>query len=248
MQQQVNQAIKIQNVLRDEKTLQPDADIERRQQSFHSILRTMLMEYFTWKKIDYDMVIDMELNVSDRRIQDLLAATQLWHPKIGAPAFGIDGINAERGFWSLWEISLGSNKQDKKILSIFINEAGIYRPAASKMIWDELLRGQKNLTMYPDELLDDATIAALTESATAVAEDAFIEMQGEYHKRNDREYQKRKYALGLRIEAAGKIGIENIRLSRIQKLQSELEALIENYEQQKTICPAFGPVLICAVR
>ena len=134
------------------------------------------------------------------------------------------------------------------MLSIFINDAGVYRPAASKMIWDEILRGQKSLMMHPDEPLEDAIIMQLTENATTVAEDTFIEMQGEYHKRNDREYRKRKYALGLRIEAAGKIGIDNIRLSRIQKLQSELDALIENYEQQKTICPTFGPVLICAVR
>lgn len=248
VEQQVNQALQIQSVIRDEKTLYPDAELLRQQQSFHSILKNMLKEYYTWKKIDYDLLIDLELSVSDQRIQDLLTTRQIWHPKQGAPSFHIDGLNTELGHWSLWGISLGEDKQDKRMLPVFISDAGIYRPAASKMIWDEILRGQKRLTMQPNETLDESVMMALTTKATTIAEDAFIEMRGDYQKRHENEYQKRKYALTLRIEAAGKIGIDNIRLSRIHKLENELHTLTETNEQQQTICPTFRPMLICAVR
>ena len=248
VQQQVNQAMKIRDVIKDEKVLHPNADLERQQQSFHTIMRNMLRAYYDWKHIDVDLLYDLELSVSDSRIQDILTAKQFWHPKQGIPVFSIKGLPMENGWWMLWEVSLGDETEDKKIVSIFLSDAGIYRPAASKMIWDELLRGQKEMLMLPEESLDEATMAALTQKASSIAEDAFLEMRTDYHSRHEKEYQKRKYALSLRIEAAGHIGIENIRASRIRKLEAELQQATEQYEQTQTICPTFRPMLICATR
>lgn len=248
VQRQVDQAIQIRSVIHDEKTLRPDAALEQQQQAFHTILRSMLSAYYAWKHIDVDLLYDLELNVSDQRIQDLLAARQVWHPKQGIPKLSIQGLNTENGFWSLWEVSLSDDTEDKRIVSIFISENGTYRPAASKLIWDELLRGQRALTMLPDESMVDSQMAAIMRKASDVAEDVFIEMRSAYRTRHEKEYQKRKYALSLRIEAAEKIGIENIRVSRILKLETELALLTKQYEQKQTICPTFRPMLICCVR
>ena len=65
---------------------------------------------------------------------------------------------------------------------------------------------------------------------------------------HEQEYQKRHYALTLRIEAAGKIGIENIRQSRIGKLERQLQELQQEYDRQKSICPSLQPMLICRVK
>lgn len=248
VQRQVDQAIQIRSVIHDEKTLHPDAALERQQQAFHTILRSMLGSYYAWKQVEVDLLYDLELSVSDQRIQDLLAARQVWHPKEGLPTFSIQGLNTENGFWTLWEVSLGDDAEDKRMVSIFLTENGTYRPAASKMIWDEILRGQRALAMLPDESLDDAQMTVIMGKASDVAEDTFIEMRSAYRERHEKEYQKRKYALSLRIEAAGKLGIENIRISRIRKLEGELAELTKQYEQKQVICPTFRPMLICCVR
>ena len=49
-------------------------------------------------------------------------------------------LKTENGVFSLWEVSLGPEPADKNIISIFINEQGVYRPAASRLIWEELLK------------------------------------------------------------------------------------------------------------
>lgn len=252
LEKQVQQATDIQYLIKDNKTLKPDPELENRQNSFHAIMHSMLREYYAWKHMDTDLLTERlfheDLNVNDTRIKGILATQQFWHPKEGAPAFHIDGLNTERGYWTLWEVTLGSDAEDKRMLSIFINENGIYRPAASKMIWDEVLRGQKRMTSFPSEKLDDATMAALMAKASEIAEDAFIDMRSDYQKRHDEEYRKRKYALTLRIEAARKIGIDNIRVSRIRKLEAQLEQATKNYEMKQTICPTFRPMLICCTR
>ena len=52
----------------------------------------------------------------------------------------------------------------------------------------------------------------------------------------------------LRIEAAQKIGIDNIRVSRVKKLEAQLEQASKEYERKQTICPTFRPMLICCTR
>ena len=252
VQRQVDQAMQVQDVIRDEKQLRPDPELERRQGSFHNIMHAMLREYYAWKHMDVDLLTEQlfheDLSVSDQRIKDILSASQYWHPKEGAPAFHIDGLNMERGWWMLWEVTLGSDAEDKRMLPIFINEAGVYRPASSKIIWDEILRAGRPLQMLPSESLGDAEMNALMSKASDVAEDAFIEMRSDYQKRHDDEYRKRRYALTLRIEAAQKIGIENIRASRIRKLEAQLAAVTAEYELKQSICPTFRPMLICCTR
>ena len=97
--------------------------------------------YYAWKHMDTDLLTERlfheDLNVNDTRIKGILATQQFWHPKEGAPAFHIDGLNTERGYWTLWEVTLGSDAEDKRMLSIFINENGIYRhlcPALQKEV------------------------------------------------------------------------------------------------------------------
>ena len=96
--------------------------------------------------------------------------------------------------------------------------------------------------------MDGAQFDKLSAKAADIAEDAFIEMRNDFTHRHDAEYQKRRYALSLRLEAAGKIGIENIRNSRIKKLEDELSAVKDEYEEKRVIRPSFRPMLICCVR
>ena len=252
VQKQVKQAVQIRDVIHDEKTLKPDPELASKQDTFHSIMHNMLREYYAWKHMETDLLMEKifheDLSVSDPRIKDILETNQYWHPKEGMPVFHIEGLNTEKGYWMLWEVTLGSDAEDKRMLSVFINENGIYRPAASKMIWDEVLRAQKPMKTFPNETLDDAVMSALMSKASEIAEDAFIEMRSDYQKRHEEQYRKCRYALTLRIEAAQKIGIDNIRVSRVKKLEAQLEQASKEYERKQTICPTFRPMLICCTR
>lgn len=248
MVKQVEQAVKIRDIIKDEKTLTPDSQFEKQQLAFHSVLRNMLSQYRDWKGLDTDSIFDLELSVSDSQIQMLLKDKSVWHHKDGMPVFEVRGVNTEDGIWSLWCIALGDGDEDQRMVSIFINEDGVYRPAASKLLWDEMLREKVTLNMLGTESLDDTTFTEILTRAAEITEDTFIRMKNQYYSQHEQEFKKRRYALTLRIEAASKIGIENIRLSRIGKLERQLQELQQEYDRKRSICPSLQSMLICRVK
>ncbi len=248
MEKQVGQAVKIRDIIRDEKTLMPDSQFERQQQAFHSVLRNMLIHYKTWKGYSVDPLFDLELSVSDPQIQMLLGDKIVWHQKDGIPVFEVKGVNTENGLWSLWRISLSDGDENQRMISLFINDNNVYRPAASKLLWDEMLHNKITLNMLGSESLDHDTYCAILSRAAELTEDTFLEMKNHYYSWHEQEYKKRRYALTLRIEAADKIGIENIRVSRIKKLERQLQELQQEYNRHKSICPSLQPMLICKVK
>ena len=248
IEKQVEQAVKIRDIIKDEKTLTPDSQFEKQQQAFHSVLRNMLSLYRDWKGLGTDSIFDLELSVSDPQIQMLLKDKFVWHQKDGMPVFEVRGVNTEDGIWSLWCIALGDEDEDQRMVSIFINEIGVYRPASSKLLWDEMLRGKITLNMLGTESLADKTYTEILTRAAEITEDTFITMKNQYYSQHEQEFKKRRYALTLRIEAASKIGIENIRLSRIGKLERQLQVLQQEYDRKMSICPSLQPMLICRVK
>ena len=248
MEKQVEQAVKIRDIIKDEKTLTPDSQFEKQQQAFHSVLRNMLSQYKEWKGVDTDSIFDLELSVSDPQIQMLLKDKFVWHQKDGMPVFEVRGVNTEDGTWSLWCIALSDGESDQRMVSMFINDSGVYRPAASKLLWDEMLRDKIALNMYDSESLEDKMYTEMLARAAEITEDIFITMKNQYYSQHEQEFKKRRYALTLRIEAASKIGIENIRVSRIRKLERQLQELQREYDRNRSICPSLQPMLICRVK
>lgn len=71
------------------------------------------------------------------------------------------------------------------------------------------------------------------------AYDAFSKMRAEYDRRIDENHKKYDYALSLRLEAAGRIGIENIRTHKLMSLSQEKADMEMQYRKIKQICPDF---------
>jgi hypothetical protein len=205
----------------------------------------MLTHYKTWKGYSVDPLFDLELSVSDPQIQMLLGDKIVWHQKDGIPVFEVKGVNTENGLWSLWRISLSDGDENQRMISLFINDNNVYRPAASKLLWDEMLHNKITLNMLGSESLDHDTYCAILSRAAELTEDTFLEMKNHYYSWREQEYKKRRYALTLRIEAAEKIGIENIKKSRLKELGREKEEMALKFERDKIICPVFKPIFLC---
>ena len=235
-------------MIHEDKTLVNDEDYERQQHSFHVLLKEMLFDYRSWKGYDPDWRLDWELSLSDKQIQDILARKQIWHQSQGMQQIHFQNLKTENGVFSLWEVSLGPEPADKNIISIFINEQGVYRPAASRLIWEELLKPECALETGDVLPVAPEFWTALEQRAQEVATDAFLQMQDAYHQRHEQQYKKQQRALTLRIEAAERIGIENIRISRIARLEAALKEATDDFERHQEICPTFSPVVAFVTR
>ena len=145
----------------------------------------------------------------------------------------------EAGYFMLWELMLSDDQNDRKILPVFINDQFILRPMAGKRLMDVFLDGNSQLSTHYVPNIDADTYERLKEMSVNFAFDTFVEMKDQKLRKNQESYDKYRYALQLREEAAEQIGIENIRQSRIKKLENEKKTLEDAFRRGNRILPEF---------
>lgn len=160
------------------------------------------------------------------------------------PVVTISDFPNEKGYFMLWELSVSSDEQDRRFIPIFINDNAILRPLAGKRIWEAMLDSGKGITVIKGSVLDNKRWTALTAAAQEFSYDTFLALKEETEKRHEESYRKYMYALELRIGAAKRIGIENIRRHRLAQLMTEKTAMNQEYEAGKKLCPEFRPVIV----
>ena len=76
------------------------------------------------------------------------------------------------------------------------------------------------------------------------AYDTFVELKDKQIQTEKESYNKYMYALQLRTEAAAHIGIENIRRSRLAKLEREKAAIEAEYKKGSQVFPDFRMMIM----
>lgn len=241
MKQQLANAKKYKDILREEKDLselvgkESDFDVE-------DALRYLLAYYAGWQ--GDDLTIIDRVGVNDARVTKHLREDVVQDRFSPMLSVGIDHFPNEAGYFMLWELSLTEANDDKRILPVFVNESFVLRPMAGKRIMDVFLDPNSGLTVHSVPNLSSEVYTKLEQMSMDFSYDSFVEMREKHLLRNQESYNKYMYALQLRIEAAGQIGIENIRRSRIARLQREKESIKEAYLQGQKVCPDFRLMLL----
>ena len=146
----------------------------------------------------------------------------------------------------LWELSISEDESGKRILPIFVNDAGILRPMAGKRLMEVFLDGTSRLTIGSAPNMTAEEYARLEKLSMEFAYDTFMELKEKQLQLNQESYNKYMYALQLRTEAAQHIGIENIRRGRFAKLEKEKAAIEAEHKKGAQVYPDFR--LMLAVR
>ena len=123
----------------------------------------------------------------------------------------------------------------------------IFRPFAGERIWDEFLKDDVAITVNDNVYLEEEVYNNLCELSQESAYDTFLELKEEYEKKHKEKYRKLTYALELRVDAANRIGIDNIRKSRLKELGKEKDEITLEFEKNKIICPVFKPVFLACL-
>ena len=93
--------------------------------------------------------------------------------------------------------------------------------------------------MTDGEAPGDDVYTRLENMSVEYAYSTFVDLRDRRIRQNEESYQKYKYALELRKEAAEHLGIENIRKARLRKLAQERVRIESDYENGRHIYPDF---------
>ena len=156
----------------------------------------------------------------------------------------IDNIPNDACYFMLWELSISEEESGKRIIPIFVNEKFLLRPMAGKRIMDVFLDGTSRLTVGSSPNVSEEEYQQLEKLSMDFAYDTFVELKEKQIQLNQESYNKYMYALKLREDAAGHIGIENIRRSRLEKLAREKASIEVKYEKGSQIYPDFRLMIL----
>ena len=175
----------------------------------------MLAYYESWKGRDLTMIDRISIN--DEMITNHLRGSILQDHTSQLLSVEIRNFPNETGYFMLWELSISEETQGKRILPIFVNDDFVLRPMAGGRIMDVFLDGNSQLVCHMAPNIPESDYQRLQEISMDFAYNTFVELKERQEKRSKEQYEKYKYALSLRRDAAEHIGIDNIRRSRIAK-------------------------------
>lgn len=241
MKQQLTNAQKYKDVIREEKDLTKLVGTESNF-DVDSALRTMLTYYECWQGHD-PRLID-RISIADEEITQHLKTELVQDRTAPLMSIQIDNFPNEEGYFMLWELSISEKESGKRILPIFVNNAMVLRPMAGKRIMDVFLDGSSKLRVSSAPNVDADVYSKLEKSCMDFAYDTFVELKEKQMQQNEESFKKYMYALKLRQEAAEHIGIENIRRSRLQKLQKEKANIEAQHRKGSQVYPDFRLIMM----
>jgi SNF2 family DNA or RNA helicase len=190
--------------------------------------------------------------LQEPRLRALLEQPRACFPGQTIPSLRVAGIPASiNGTWSLWEIAAhdGAGIQTSTLLPLFQHNDQRWLDPTAHWLWDALLRSSTSITVYDgvrDTLANDAYT---THYATAEQRGASLytnlitriqQHLDEEQKRGTAAYQARRLALE-------RIGLANVRQSRLRELAREEATWMKQLQQRRQIQPSLTVVLILRV-
>ena len=241
VKQQVANAQKYKDIIREEKDL---TQLVGTESSFDvdAALRQMLAYYESWQGRDIHLID--RIGINDEEIIQHLRTEILQDRTSQLMSVGIKNFPNETGYFMLWELSISEEESGKRIIPIFVNENFLLRPMAGKRIMDVFLDGTSGLTVGSAPNITETEYQQLEKLSMDFAYDTFVELREKQIQLNQESYNKYMYALKLREEAAGHIGIENIRRSRLAKLAREKASIEAEYKKGSQIYPDFRLMML----
>lgn len=241
VKQQVSNAQKYKDIIREEKDLQSlvgtesDFDVD-------SALRQMMAYYESWK--GHDLQLIDRISINDVEITKHLRMSLIQDHSSQLLSVWIKDFPNEAGYFMLWELSISNEESGKRIIPIFVNEGFILRPMAGKRLMDVFLDGNSKLTIGTAPNITEDEYKKLEGMCMDFAYDTFVELKDKQIQTKKESYNKYMYALQLRTEATEHIGIENIRRSRLAKLEREKAAIEAEYKKGSQVFPDFRMMIM----
>lgn len=241
LRQELKNAQKYKSLLYEDKDL---TQLVGKESNFDvdSALRQMLTYYDAWQGLNPRLFMDISIN--DKRITRHLNADVIQDRFSPILSVSIQDFPNEEGYFMLWNLSVTDEKKGQRILPIFINKDFVLRPMAGKRIMDVFLDGTSQFSVHSIPNLTSDKYQQLEKMSTEFAYDSFLELKDKQLKRNKESYDKYMYAFKLRTEATEHVGIDNIRKSRLQRLEKEKEFIEERYRKGQEVYPEFKLCLL----
>jgi SNF2 family DNA or RNA helicase len=153
------------------------------------------------------------------------------------------------GIFSIWQITLtGTGWNKKRFIPLFINNDGRVLNVTAHAIWDYLLIHEANVDNGIKMTLSDSILDQHFAESEKQGKPIWAQLSNEYSEYLDREKLKQEYLFAAKVKALKSVGLENVKSSRLSKLQTEKVKFNVEFEGCKLTIPELHPVLFVHIK
>lgn len=190
------------------------------------------------------------LSLQHEIIQTILAEAVPVDSNQPIPEIKIESLEGANGTWSLWQLIVKNRYEEQKvILPVFISEEGDIFPAFAEDVWQKISGSHNDIhvlrTIFPPDV--KAILDFNTGKAEEIMGGKYRDMERTIIQNTERIKQNKQNSYEFQMKQLNKIGIENIRESRIRKLEKEKYVWGKSHELQKEIIPELKCLLLMKI-
>lgn len=190
------------------------------------------------------------LSLQHEIIRSILSEAVPYTESQVVPLIKLTKDKTEPGIWSIWHLEVKNRLESHNMIQpIFISSEGDSFPAYAHDIWSLLIQGDHLFecagTMNPQD--SKALFRSITSTAEEILLPKYTEIEQKMNANIVRIQHNKERAFAFQEKQMNRIGIENIRQSRLQKLYKESEIWRQNFETSKQAVPNLIPLLIVKI-
>ncbi|WP_417558479.1 DEAD/DEAH box helicase [Mesoflavibacter zeaxanthinifaciens] len=200
------------------------------------------------KKISFDAEVSLDnpgvehISLQHDWIRKILNGIGEFDQKNGIPVITSENGEETPGYWSLWQIIAKNSFENKtQYQGFFIADNGKQYIAYANDIWNRLIAGTTNFTLI--ETQTDQNISEIEKTLNDSLFIVFQNLEMEILNKMTSKKENRINSYNFQKSRINKIGIENIRHSKLSKLEKEHEAWMKEFKMENKVIPGIKQLL-----
>lgn len=199
------------------------------------------------KKITFDSEISLNnpdvdhITLQHDWVRKILSDISEFNDKDTIPVLKLNAENETSGYWSLWQIS-AQNRFESKIhyQPFFITDQGKLYTAYANDIWSRL-----NDVDSKDhfEFIGFSETKDYMDSINEALYTTFQNIEADLKQKIEIKKQNKLNSFNFQKSRINKIGIENIKISKLKKLEKDYQKWISDFDQNQKIIPGTKQLL-----
>ncbi|MFH0736767.1 MAG: helicase-related protein [bacterium] len=184
-------------------------------------------------------------------IQSILSEAVPFNITHCIPIVKINNKKNVSGYWSVWHLCVKNEFEAEHLFQpIFISNEGDVFLAFAQDIWSKLIQDENYLEIIGVLKKEENKIVftRLSQKAEELLQNRYIEIEQRINDNTNKIKANKQKAFDFREKQIKKIGIENIKKSRLNRLSKEKEEWLQNFDSSKQTVPVLNCLIICKVQ
>lgn len=163
------------------------------------------------------------------------------------PKVKIKQGNSTSGFWSLWHLEVKNQFETCQVIQpVFISSEGENFSAFAQSVWDKLIQENDYFDCVGVMAVDDskAAYANISAKAEELMQQKYEEFESSILQNTEKIKANKDKSFEFQEKQMHRIGIENIKQSRLNRLLKDKEQWEETFESARQIVPSLSCLLM----